>query len=208
MGVAHRTVAVLSGASHMILSVRGKLARAARGHVRSSPIALIMLVIAGCGETGSQAQMAHDKAVVGSRELVSGRKVMLLGVIDEHKIRNTSEARVAEEHAIRTELAMVPLLKELGRPGLSERERADKEREIDTLRKQYNREMEPVDAFHRELGRKIEKAERTYALKDPEIERIREEMRLTLERRGKNERKEIKRLQGEYERRRRELERK
>ena len=45
--------------------------------------------------------------------------------------------------------------KEANRPGITERERAEKNREIDSLRQQYNREMEPVKAFFKKVESKV-----------------------------------------------------
>jgi predicted nucleic acid-binding Zn-ribbon protein len=80
---------------------------------------------------------------------------MLMGMTDKHKIRNMSEAAAAKERANRTMLAMAALAKEV-RPGISERERADKKQEIDRLRKQHKREREPVEAFYKEFVHKAE----------------------------------------------------
>ena len=86
---------------------------------------------------------------------------MLRAVADEKKIRNMREATEARKRAIPTGSAIVRLHEELmRRPGLSQRERADKEREIDRLRAQHKREMEPIEAFHKELERRGEEFER------------------------------------------------
>jgi len=96
---------------------------------------------------------------------------------------------------------MVPVLKGLQQPNLTARERAEKQQEIASLREQYRREMEPIDVFCRELEPKLQEAERAFTLKDPEIERMREEMTCIVERKGRDEGKEIERVRGEFARR-------
>lgn len=173
---------------------------------RRPMVTLVMLLaISGCGGTSLPSQTVVSQGVVVGNGRADNGATMLMNMTGKHEIRNVSEATAAKERANRTELATVPLFKELGRPDLSERERADKEREIDRLREQYKREMDPVDAFYKELERKGKEYERALERKDPEIERMREEMRRILERKGKDERKEIRRVQEEAKRRLKEL---
>lgn len=133
---------------------------------------------------------------------------MLSAMSEAYKIRSTSEASAAQRRATRTELATVPLLKELGRPELSERERAEKKQEIDRLRRQYCREMEAVDAFYTDLVPKLKQAEWAFELGDPEIERLRQELVRILKHESENKRSEIARVQREFDRRLNELARK
>jgi len=133
---------------------------------------------------------------------------MLIAMSGTHEIRSTSEAVAAQQRATLTELATVPLLDELARPDLSERERAEKKHEINRLRKQYHREMAPVAAFYRGLAPKLNEAERAFELKDPEIEHLRQDLARILERKGTDKRSEISRIQKEFDRRLNELARK
>lgn len=71
---------------------------------------------------------------------------------DEHGIRNMRDANEAFARANRTMEAVTTLLKEANTPGVSDHERADKEREADRLRRQQHREMEPVRAFYEGLA--------------------------------------------------------
>jgi len=130
---------------------------------------------------------------------------MMIAMSGAYEIRSPSDATAALKQATQTELAMVPLLKDLARPGLSEGERADKKQEIDRLRTQYRRETEAIHAFYRELAPKLARAERAFESKDPEIERLRREMVDILQRKGNDERGEIARLQMAFERRAQEL---
>ena len=133
---------------------------------------------------------------------------MLMGMTNEHKISTMREATAARERALTTMSAITRLHGEvMRRPDLSARERADKKREIDRLRKQYKRENEPVEAFYKGLEHRAEEVERAVARKDHEIERLREEVTRIAERKGKNELKEIERVKGEFDRRLEELER-
>ena len=67
---------------------------------------------------------------------------------EEHRIRNMRDATEAFARANRTMEAVTTLLKEANSPGVSEHERADKKREADRLRRQQQREVEPVEAFY------------------------------------------------------------
>jgi uncharacterized protein YceK len=177
-------------------------------------IALVVLLgVSGCGGTSSHTGSTNTGSTVQARKTSSGGATvpggsMLMTMTGEHEIRNMTEATAAKERANRTELAIVPLLKELGRPGLSERERADKQQEIDRLREQYRREMEPVQAFYKEIEHKAKEYDRLLKLKDPAVERMREELKRVIERKGKNEVEEFHRIQGEFDRRLAELDRK
>jgi hypothetical protein len=209
MGAIAGAVSALRRAGGALLS--GRQDCAPRQRLRRSQIALIMLVaVSGCGGTGSHTGTAaqagdllgHGRADDGATDAT---EAMLIVVSDDQRIRNTSEATAARQRAIRTELASLPLLKELALPGLSEAERSDKKREIERLREQYKREMTLVEAFHKELERKLKEAEGVFALKDPEVERMRGELTRIIERKGEDEREAIERVQREFERRREEL---
>jgi hypothetical protein len=171
---------------------------------------IIPLAVIGCGGANSQTEPASRPDTLIRRGQDDGTATasarrLLIAMIDDYKIRSTSEANAAQQRANGTQLATAALLEELGRPGLSERERAEKNREIDRLRKQYNREMAPVLAFYNELEHRLKGAENVLERKDREIERMRQELAGILERKGGNERREILRVQGEFDRRLKEL---
>ncbi len=71
------------------------------------------------------------------------------------------------------------VFKELENPDLSERERDDKERKVERLRKQIKRELEPLEAFYKEFERQGQELERLLERKsqdEAEIKRLREEL--------------------------------
>lgn len=81
---------------------------------------------------------------------------MLSSMAEKREFRTADEAVDAFGRANQTQTAVVALLDELKRPGITQRERADKELEIDRLRQQRKQEMEPVKVFYKELVRKAE----------------------------------------------------
>ncbi len=181
--------------------------------MRSQIVLVLVLGVSGCGGTssrmGTEGQDGDALGLVSPGGAATGAAgAMLVAVSDNQRIRNTVEATAARQSAIRTELSTLPLLKELALPDLSEEERAEKRREVERLRERYRREMAPVEAFHKELESRLKEAERIFARKDPEVERMRQELASILKRKGSDEREEIERVQREFERRRQELDRK
>jgi len=169
-----------------------------------------LLAVGGCGGSGSAARKVVQRGRASGPVDAHGRasgiaEAMLLVMTEDQKIQSASEATAARRRAIRTELATLTILKELAQLELSKAERADKKREVDSLRKQYKREMAPIEAFHRDLEHKVEAIESFFARQDPEVERLRGELRGIVTRKGKNEHEEIERVRREFERRRQEL---
>lgn len=173
-------------------------------------ITLVMLLtFGGCGEMGSQGRsvIEHKVPVEHARtdETPSPTRGILIAMTDKHKIQNIGEATAARVRADSTGAAIVLLHKEIGNQDLDAQERLDKKREIDRLRRQYRRERGSLNAFYRELENKGKEYERILALKDPTVERIREEMKRIIETKGPNELMEIDHVRAEYERRHEEL---
>ncbi len=83
----------------------------------------------------------------------------LTGVTDR-EFFTADEAAAAFGRANRTQAAVVALIRESKRPGLSQQERAQKAAEVAHLRRQARAEMEPVKAFYRELIRKANERRR------------------------------------------------
>jgi hypothetical protein len=188
----------------------GKLGRSLRGLVGPSGVTMV-LALGGCAGTSSHSQTALQRKVVIGSQLAGGEETMLKGRTDQQKIQSMQEVNAARLRAlpIETEIQreIVRLHGEVMRlPGLSEHERADKEQEIDRLRKQWKRLREPVAAFYKRLDRRAEQVERAVANKDPVIKRLHEEATRISERKGKNEVKEIERVKEEFDRRLAELE--
>jgi hypothetical protein len=104
----------------------------------------------------------HTGSAIQTRRTLNDRKTALddnkpIGMHDKLRIQSMSEAAEAYERANKTMASVVTLTREANSPGVSESKRADKNREIDMLREQYNREMEPVNAFFKEIERKLGK---------------------------------------------------
>jgi hypothetical protein len=191
----------------------GGLSCLPRRRVRLSWFSLVMLLaVSGCGGTSSHARTVAQHKVVAESRHASGRATMLTGMTDERKIRTREEATAAAERARPIE---VEIQREIGRlhrevvrrTDLSERERADKNREIDRLRKEWKRIREPIEAWSKQVSKNsgFQHVVQLLQTKDPEIERMIGEMRGILERKGGDEQKEIRRVQEEADRRLKEL---
>lgn len=134
----------------------------------------LLLALGGCDGTSSHARTAAQRKVAVGSGRASGRTSILEGMTDEHKIQSMREANAARARAlpIETEIQreIVRLHGEvMRRPGLSERERADKEQEIDRLGKQWKRLREPVEAFYKGLEHGPRKLNEQSRVKTPRL---------------------------------------
>jgi hypothetical protein len=120
-------------------------------------------------------------------------------------ITDAQEAAKARARANRTVAATLPLLAEIKHGDLSERERAEKQQEVHRLLGEAHRETARVDAFYAQREVVGAELKRLLARKDPEVERLRSELKRVVERKGSDEREEIARIRAELERRRQEL---
>jgi hypothetical protein len=118
---------------------------------------ILLLAVSGCGGSIPHTTLGAQMRETSSNGIIASGDSMHVGMHDKLKIRSMSEAAAAYEQANKTMAAVVILAKEASRPGISGRERTEKNREIDSFRQQYNREMEPVKAFFKKVERKVNK---------------------------------------------------
>jgi hypothetical protein len=165
-------------------------------------IVVMLLSADGCGSSN----FLRDQRLGVISTAQSRQKIGVLGIMGhDSEIQSKVEANEAKARAIRTELAMVQLLKELGEPGLSAQQRVSKNHELHELRERYRREVQLIKAFSSRIRDQVDRYARILELKDPEIERIRTEMGVVLERKGEDEHEEIRKLRTEFRRRQEEL---
>jgi hypothetical protein len=176
------------------------------------PILLILVPVAGCGQTGSPTVPTNRTAITTfARQGTDGfarrdmLAAMLVDAIGDVKINSMKEAIAAKQRAQRTLLAITTLNAEIRAGGIGDSQRAEKERKANSLRERYGRESRSLDAFYSALEHRGNELERILAFKDPEIERIDKELQRVYESNDKNKASEIARIRGEFERRSKEL---
>ncbi len=136
---------------------RGRLVLGAKVITVIILVTLLPGIVSGCASGTSRAEStARTRATPNGQSTTLGIG-MLAGMHDKAKIHSMSEAAAAYERANETRAAVVTLSKEANRSGISASEHARKNREIERLREQYIREMEPVNAFLKEVEREVNK---------------------------------------------------
>lgn len=186
---------------------------ARRRYAHSWPALITLILVAGCGQTGSPAVPTGRTAITtvagqGTDDSTAFR-VMLAAMLDDAvgdvKINSMKEATVAKQRAQRTLLAITKLNRELRAGGIDDSQREEMERKTNSLRDRYKRELRSLDTFYSALEHRGKEFERILAFKDPEIERIDKELQRIYESDDKNKASEIARIRGEFERRSKEL---
>jgi hypothetical protein len=121
-------------------------------------VAILLLTMSGCGMTTLPMGSASRSRRTFSDGELALKENKAVDMHDKLEIRSMREAAEAYERANETMTLVLTLTREANGPGVSESERANKNREIAMLREQYSREMQPVNAFLKEIVRKLGKS--------------------------------------------------